>query len=82
MRPIFSYLEAVLSLHFALRGVRTDPLPHAGHQVADRLWGGEDIERRWQGTLVIKVAQPQFSPSKLPLLILVILQEPKSQQER
>lgn len=76
-----SYLEAVLSLHLALWRMWADPLSHAGHQVAHSLWGGEDIERWWQGTLVIKVAKPQFGPSKLPLFILVILQRPKSQQE-
>lgn len=57
--------------------MRTDPLAHAGHQVADSLWGRDDIKRRRQGTLVVEVAQPQFGPSELPLLILVILQMPK-----
>lgn len=55
--------------------MRADPLAHAGHQVADSLWGGQDIERRGQSALVIKVAKPQFGPSKLPLLVLVILQK-------
>lgn len=36
--------------------MRTDPLAHAGHQVADSLWGGEDIERWRHSTLVVKVA--------------------------
>lgn len=70
----FPYLEAVLPFHLALWGMWADPLSHACHQVAHSLWGGQDIEGRWQGTLVIKVAKPQFGPSKLPLLILVILQ--------
>ncbi len=52
----FAYLEAVLPLHLALRGVRTNPLAHAGQQVADSLRGGEDIERWRQGALVVKVA--------------------------
>ncbi len=51
-----SYLEAVLSLHFALGGVRADPLAHAGHQVADSLWGREDVEWGGQSALVVEVA--------------------------
>lgn len=78
----FSHLEAVLSLHFALGGVRADPLAHAGHQVADSLRGGEDIKRRRQGALVVKVAEPQFGAGELPLLVLVILQKPEKKRKK
>ncbi len=61
--------------------MRADPLAHAGHQVADSLWGGQDIEGRGQSALVVKVAEPQFGPCKLPLLVLVILHKSKNQQE-
>lgn len=68
-----SHLEAVLPLDLALGGVGTDPLAHAGQQVADCLRGRDDVERRRQRALVVKVAQPEFGSGELPLLVLVVL---------
>lgn len=73
-----SHLQAVLPFHPAFGRVRADPLAHAGHQVADGLGGRDDVERRGQRALVVKVAQPQFGAGKLPLLVLVILQKPQT----
>lgn len=50
-----------------------NPFTHAGHQVANSLGRGEDVEGGRQGALVIKVAQPQLGPGKLPLFILMVL---------
>lgn len=69
----FPHLQTVLSLHSALRSVRADPLAHTGHKVAHGLRGGQDVQRWWQSALVVKVTEPQFGSSKLPLLVLVIL---------
>lgn len=57
--------------------MRADPLAHAGHQVAHGLRRRDDVERRRQRALVVKVAQPQFGAGKLPLLVLVVLPKPK-----
>lgn len=58
-----------------------DPLAHAGQQVADGLRRREDVERRRQRALVVKVAQPEFSPGELPLLVLVVLRREGRKRE-
>lgn len=62
--------------------MRADPLAHAGHQIADGLRGRDDVERRRQRALVVKVAQPQFGAGKLPLLVLVILPTPEKKKRQ
>lgn len=58
-----------------------DPLAHAGQQVADGLRRREDVERRRQRALVVKVAQPEFGPGELPLLVLVVLRREGQKRE-
>lgn len=68
-----TYFEAVLPLDLPCGRVGADPLPEAGHQVADGLRRGHDVERRGQGALVVEVAEPQLGPGELPLLVLMVL---------
>lgn len=69
-----SYLEAVLPFDSSCGSMRADPLTHAVEQITNSLGGRNNVERWRKRTFVVKIAEPQFCPGKLPLFVLMILE--------
>ena len=49
--------------------IATEP----GENVEKGLWGGDDVEGRWDGASLFEVGDPQLRPRKLPLCVRLLL---------
>ena len=41
--------------------------------VVEGLWGGDDVEGRWNGATLLEVGDPQLRPCELPLCVRLLL---------
>lgn len=47
----------------------------AEHQVIERLWAGNQVERGGEGSALVKVGEPQLGSCKLPLNVSILLRK-------
>lgn len=49
----------------------------AEHQVIERLWAGNQVERGGEGSALIEVREPQLGSCKFPLHVSILLRKQK-----
>lgn len=50
-----------------------DPSTVLPADVVEGLWGGDDVEGRWDSASLFEVGDPQLRPRKLPLSVRLLL---------
>ena len=50
-----------------------DPRTVLPADIVEGLWGGDDVEGRWDGASLFEVGDPQLRPCELPLRVRLLL---------